>query len=475
MSNTKVSRRGFAGVTAGVSASASAALALQQNNRPNIVVILSDDHSAPFLGCYGNKTIQTPNLDRFAAQGMRFERAFTAAPQCVPSRTAIMTGRSPVAARMGRFSSPLPPDVVTMPELLRAAGYFTGICRRQFHLDGPPGGAVTQEIFNRHHMRTFDQRVDWLDRNSPRSQTEAKINEFFDKRPAAKPFFLWVNFNDPHHVWDKTGQHDAAKTWLPPWLPDLPGMRDDLTRYYDEVGRMDGEFQSVIDIVAQRGGENTIVVFMGDNGMAFPHGKGSLYDPGLHVPLLVRWPGKVPAGTSTADLVSGEDLTPTLLAAVGVRPVKEMSGRSFLGRLTGAAGYQPRTNIFAARLAHGAGTYNANASTFDLSRCVRTSRWKLIYNCTPHQRYGPVDSARDAGWQQMVKAHEAGTLAAPLDKAYFTWPRPVFELYDLDADPNEMTNLAGQAEHAKIERELKIIMQEKMILDYDFLPVPLSE
>ena len=451
-------------------------LAAAQAARPNILVILSDDHSVPFLGCYGNQTIQTPNLDRFAAEGMRFDKAFTAAPQCVPSRTAIMTGRSPVAARMGRFSSPLPPDVTTLPEQLRKAGYFTGICRRQFHLDGSPRGKVTQELLEKNHMRTFDQRVDWLDRNSPRAQTENKVNEFLDKRPADKPFFLWVNFNDPHHVWDRTGQHDPKKIAVPPYLPDLPGMRDDLSRYMDEVGRMDGEFQSVLDILSKRGlASNTVVVFMGDNGLAFPHGKGSLYDPGLHVPLMIRWPGKVKPGTSTADLVSGEDITPTLMDAAGLKAPKEMSGRSFLGRLTGAAGYQPRQNIFAARLAHGSSPYDATASTFDLSRAVRTSKWKLIYNCTPHQRYQPVDSARDAGWQEMRKAHEAKQLPPAMDKAYFTWPRPVFELYDLDNDPVEMNNLAGKPDHAAMERELKIIMQEKMMLDYDFLPLPLDE
>jgi arylsulfatase A-like enzyme len=237
---------------------------------------------------------------------------------------------------------------------------------------------------------------------------------------------------------------------------------------------MDGEFQSVMDILEKRGlAQNTLVLFMGDNGMAFPHGKGSLYDPGLNVPLMVRWPGRVKAGTSTADLVSGEDISPTLLDAAGLAKPKDMSGVSFLGRLTGAAGYQPRESVFAARLAHGNSPYNPSAATFDLSRCIRTAQWKLIYNCTPHQRYQPVDSARDAGWQQMLKAHEDGTLAAKFDKVYFTWPRPVFELYDLEKDPSELTNLAGLAEHAAIEKRLKEMMVEKMILDYDFLPLPL--
>src|SRR5687768_7517914 len=110
---------------------------------PNVLFVLSDDHSYPFLSCYGDSNVRTPNLDRFAAQGMRFHRFFTAAPQCVPSRAAYLTGRSAVAARMTRFSSPLPRDEITFPEVLRAqAGYFTGVCGRSYHLDGSERGSA---------------------------------------------------------------------------------------------------------------------------------------------------------------------------------------------------------------------------------------------------------------------------------------------------------------------------------------------
>ena len=158
--------------------------------RPNIVLILSDDHTAEFTGCYGNPTIHTPNLDRFASEGMRFTRFFCSAPQCVPSRTAFLTGRSPVAARMGRFTSPLPPDVVTLPELLRSrAGYFTGICRRQFHLDGV-AGPNSKAVYDKYKLQTFDRRVDYLDRASPRKMTARRVNEFFDRRPGGPALFF---------------------------------------------------------------------------------------------------------------------------------------------------------------------------------------------------------------------------------------------------------------------------------------------
>ena len=422
--------------------------------QPNILLILSDDHTAAHLGCAGDKTVKTPNLDRFAAAGFRLARAFVAAPQCVPSRAAILTGRSPVACRITRFNSPLPPDVVTLPEILRAeAGYYTGITRRSFHLDGSAGkgaaGAVTKELYDKHEMRTFDRRVDFLDRNSPPAQTVARVNEFLDKVPAGKPFFLWVSFNDPHHPWDAKAipqPYDPKQVVLPPWLPDLPGVRSDLARYYGEIARMDGEFQSVLDQLDKRNlAQNTIVVFMGDNGQAFPHGKGSLYDPGLNVPLLVRWPAGIKPGGASPALISGEDVTPTLLDAAGLKPTKEMTGRNFLKLLKGEP-FEAREHVFAERGVHGSATFNerVNASGYDLSRCVRSARYKLIYNCTPHQAYGPVDSARDPGWVEMKAAHAAGTLAPQFVKAYFTTPRPIYELYDLEKDPGELENLAGR-------------------------------
>src|SRR5215831_16594887 len=133
----------------------------------NILFVLSDDHSYPYLGLYGSDWMRTPNLDRFGREGMVFERAFTAAPQCVPSRTALMTGRSPVAARMGRFSAPLPADVITVPEVLRTRNYYTGVCGRYFHLDGVVNPSpTTGQVYDKHQMRTWKKRVDFLDISS---------------------------------------------------------------------------------------------------------------------------------------------------------------------------------------------------------------------------------------------------------------------------------------------------------------------
>jgi N-sulfoglucosamine sulfohydrolase len=449
----------------------------QATAAPNILFVLSDDHSYPYVGAYGADWMSTPNLDRFAREGMLFERAFTAAPQCVPSRTALMTGRSPVSARMGRFSSPLPPDIVTAPEVLRTRGYYTGVCGRYFHLNGVINASdTTARVYDKHQLRTWNERVDYLD-VSPQAGTPQKFEDFLGKVPAGRPWFFWINFSDPHHVWDAgAGKVDPAKIRLPPHLPDLPGVRGDLARYCGEIERADRLFGEEMAVLKKHDQEsNTLVIFMGDNGMAFPHGKGSLYDPGLNVPLMARWPGRIKPGV-TRTLISGEDLAATFMDAGGAAAPKGVSGRSFYPLLTGGK-YQAREYIFGARLFHGNSAFTpaTKADTFDLSRCVRSNRFKLIYNVTPQMEYWPVDSGRDPSWQEMVAAHKAGTLKPEHERAYFQRPRPVLELYDLNADTGELNNLAGRAEYQDVELTLKAAMQEKMILDYDFVPPVLNE
>ena len=448
------------------------------SSKPNILFVLSDDHSYPFLSCYGDSNVRTPTLDRLASEGMKFHRFFTAAPQCVPSRAAYLTGRSAVAARMTRFSSPLPRDEITFPELLREkAGYYTGICGRSYHLDGSGAnsGATNTRLITEHGMRTFEQRVDYV-RTGSDLQAIEQMREFLAAKPAAKPFCLWLNFSDPHHVWnaDASFRPDPLSLKLPAHWPDLPGMREQLADYCAEVNRLDRSMQAVLELLAARGfAENTLVVFAGDNGAALPHGKGSLYDPGSNVPLVIRWPGVVKPGGESRALLSNEDIAPTLLAAAGVAPGAKMSGVSFLPLLK-AERHTPRTHIFVERGPHGTApvTTAIRSSSYDLGRAVRSDRYKLIYNCTPWIPYSPVDSAGGAGWTQMIAANEQGKLAAGLRTTYFTTPRPVYELYDLAADPSELTNLSGQPALHTVELELRTALAEKMIVDFDYLPLP---
>ncbi len=448
--------------------------------KPNLLLLLSDDHSYPYLSCYGDPNVKTPILDGFAAEGMKFHRFFTAAPQCVPSRAALMTGRSAVAARMTRFSSPLPRDEITLPELLREkGGYFTGICGRGFHLDGSNSSKnpVTDELLVKHNLKTFGDRVDFLNQCGD-AEVPTQLGKFLDAKPADKPFFMWANFSDPHHPWNNAEKlrPDPQGLKLPAHWPDFPEMREELADYFSEINRLDQTIGKVLDVLRSRNVlDSTMIVFIGDNGCALPHGKGSLYDPGSNVPCLVRWPGVVKAGGDSRSLLSGEDIAPTFLDAAGLQPGSKMSGRSFLPLLRGEK-HEARRYVFVERGPHGSAPVSLDMSNagYDLSRSIRSDRYKFIYNCTPWIHYSPVDSAGGKGWKRTQLAASDGDLPGPLMKTYFTKPRPVYEFYDLENDPSELNNLSGTPEVSAIEAEHRKALTEKMIIDFDYLPLPRS-
>ncbi len=441
----------------------------------NVLLILSDDHSFPHAGCYGNADIKTPNLDSFAAQGMRFDRAYVTCPQCVPSRASIFTGRSPVAIGMSRFSAPLPRDVKTYPEALRAAGWFSGVAGRTYHQEGAPTSAEARAVVEKYKLATFPDRLDFVKTAGGNDVSLAQFREFLDLKPAEKPFFLQLCSNDPHRPLTTSGaqKHDPAKLRLPAHYPDTPAVRADFARYYDEIAHFDIFFGEVMAELEKRGlAANTIVGFMGDNGCSQFRGKGTLFEFGIHVPLLVRWPGKVKPGSVSSELISGEDIAPTFLEAAGLPVPPAMTGKSFVKLLRGES-FEGRSFVFAERGAHGS-SLPGNSASFDLGRVVVSKTHKLIYNALGDLPYRPVDFAGDAFWKEIEKQHEAGKLEPRFEQLYFASPRPMFELFDLEKDPGEANNLAGKPEAASDERELKAAMQEWMILQRDFLPLPVT-
>ncbi len=451
--------------------------ALAAGDRPNILLVLSDDHSVPHVGCYGNADIKTPNLDRLASQGMRFDRAYVACPQCVPSRAAIMTGRSPVRIAMTRFSAPLPADVITYPEQLRSNGYCTGVAGRTYHLDGAARSPEVATIFRKHDLQTFARRLDYVKHTGNRTEILAQFRDFLDSIPKGRPFFLQLCFSDPHRPLDRNAipePHDPAKLKLPAHYPDTKAVREDFARYYDEIARLDGCVGEVLAELDRRGlVDSTLVAFMGDNGASQLRGKGTLYEFGIHVPLLIRWPGVVKPGSASEALISAEDLAPTFLQAAGVAPPSEMTGRTFLPLLQGKP-FEGRKYVFAERGAHGS-SLPQNSAAFDLGRCVVSKRYKLIYNALWQIPYTPVDFAGDLFWKELQEMNAAGKLPADISRVYFSPTRPMFELYDLQNDPREFDNRAGNKDTAAVERELKAVLAEWMILERDFLPLPVTD
>jgi arylsulfatase A-like enzyme len=427
--------------------SAAAPAVVRSRRPPNIVVLVADDHSVPYLGCYGDPHIQSPNLDRLAREGLRFQRAYVTAPQCSPSRASLFTGRTPHAIGCSRLHAPVRAETPSVLEPLHARGYFTG-------------------AFRKHHLGDdFQRRFDFY------GDAKAPFESFFDKA-GSRPFFLWMGFTDPHRPYRPGAipkPHDPAKVRVPPFLPDTPEVRADLALHYDFIGRMDGDCGRVLDILEKRKlADNTIVFFFGDNGMPHPRAKATLYQPGVQVPMIVRWPGVTKPGTVTGDLVSTIDLPRTWLDAAGAPPLPAMEGRSLAALLAGQP-YPKRQHIVTERNWH---------DTWDPQRSIVTQRHSLICNYRREVSYrGTLDHLTDHPlyggpvWGYILKERKAGRLRPELE-SLFQAPRPLFELYDLEQDPDEFRNLAGQPGSAAIIEELGRAMSAWMEDTNDFLPAP---
>ena len=367
--------------------------------------------------------------------------------------------------------------MITFPEVLKKeAGYYVGVVGRIYHLDGSAkGDDELGKFLEAGGFKTFKDRFDVV-QTGPDPVAVEQATAFLEGRPKDKPFCLWVNFSDPHHPWTAPASYrpDPATLKLPAHVPDLPGVREQYADYCGEVNRVDETTGKVLAVLDKLGlAKDTLVIFAGDNGQALPHGKGSLYDPGCNVPCVVRWPGVVAPGGDSSSLLSGEDVGPTVLDAAGLKSAKGMTGVSFLPILKGTA---PKTRdyVFTERGPHGSAPVQVamNSGGYDLSRAVRSDRYKAIYNCTPWIPYSPVDSAGGSAWKSMQSLNAEGAMAKGMSATYFSTPRPVYEFYDLENDPAELNNLSGKAEVAEAERALRLEMAKKMIIDFDYLPLP---
>ncbi len=451
---------------------------LGQDKKPNILLILSDDHSLPHLGSYGDENCKrfniTPYLDAFAEEGIRFNRAYTTAPQCAPSRISIFTGQAPIELGVSRFAQPSKNDVPFFTDLLRENGYWVGLEGRHHHLDGKVRDAEhIVKTLEELGMKRLEERFDYVNIASTKndlSQTPSLFSSALDRIPEGQPFFLYFGFNQPHRKW--TEEHegidpDALK--LPSDFPDLPEVREDYARFLNQVRDLDRGFGQICEILKEQNlDHNTIIIFMGDNGEALLRGKGTLYQRGLNVPLLVRWDEHIRAGVSD-DLISGIDLAPTILEAAGINSGSEMKGKSFLPELLGQKDEEQKY-VFAERGWH-AGDIRATDG-LDLSRSVTSDTYSYIYNALPNRTYTPVDMPKTEAWKAIVSAHENERLDALFESLYFKNPRPIFELYNIKEDPFQLNNLSGKEKSQAIEKQLRTELEKWMIQQGDFLPLP---
>ena len=429
--------------------------------RPNILFCLADDWSWPHASIAGDKVVKTPTFDRVARQGVLFENAFVSSPSCTPSRGAILTGQWHWRLEEGgNLWSTLPAKFPVYPDLLEEAGYHVGYTRKGW---GPgkdePGGR----------------------KRNPAGPRYKDFRQFLDARPEGKPFCFWFGSNDPHRPYKwQSGVKSGMKlddVEVPACLPDCEEVRTDICDYYWEVQRFDTECGELLKML-EAGGEldNTLIVISGDNGLPFPRCKSNLYDTGTHVPLAVRWPAAVKGGRIIEDFVSLADLAPTFLEAAGLKPPGEMTARSFLDILTSdkSGRVDPkRDHVLTGKERHvpaqetGIGGYP--------SRAIRTYEFLYIHNFKPDlwpsgyparyaepteivvskpkaTNYGYSDTDASPTKAYMIKHRDDPKVHRLFELAF--GKRPAEELYDLQKDPGQLNNVAGQSQYAKYKKEL---------------------
>ena len=409
------------------------------DQRPNVLWITCEDTSL-ILGCYGDPCAVTPNLDRLAQQGVRYTNAFAVASVCSPSRSCLITGVYPTSLGTQHLRStlPAPRQIRCFPEYLREAGYYcTNNVKEDYNFKKPEG--CWDESSRQAHWR---------------------------KRKPDQPFFSVFNFTTTHQSQfrlpdeqfaERTARlgpqqrHDPAEIRLPPYYPDTPVVRRDVARVYDLVTAMDKQAGDLLAELEEDGlAEETIVLFYSDHGTGMPRHKRTLYDSGVHVPLIVRFPDKYrhlapgAPGTTTDRLVSFVDFAPTVLSLAGLRIPDSMQGRAFLGEQAG----EPRTYVFAIR--------DRVDEVCEVSRAVRDKRYKYIRHYMPHRPLMQLSfySEQTPTRQEWRRLAAEGKLAGP-ESLFLRSSRPPEELFDTQADPCELCNLADSPDHREILHRMR--------------------
>jgi N-sulfoglucosamine sulfohydrolase len=418
--------------------------------KPNILWITCEDLS-PVLGCNGDRYSATPNLDRFAAAGTRYDRAYATAPVCSPARSCLISGM--YAHSLGsmhlRGMVRKPDAVRCFPELLREAGYYTSNNEKEdYNFDRPPG--CWDESSGTAHWR---------------------------KRASGQPFFSVFNIMATHQGEMRYGadelarrnaalppelRHDPARAPLPPYYPDTPAVRGQIAALYTQVTLMDQRVGQVLRELEEDGlARDTVVFFFSDHGTGLPRGKRFLHDTGLRAPMIVRIPGQAPS--VSGRLVSFVDFAPTVLSLAGVPAPSYMQGSAFLG----THARPERTVAFGAR--------DRVDEEIEMSRTAFDGRWQYIRNYMPHRpvlQHGTYSEVA-AVWAELRRLHADGKLKGH-ETLLMADRKPAEELYDRDADPWQLRNLAGSKAHAAIQERLKSEMRRWMISirDKGLVPEP---
>lgn len=416
--------------------------------RPNFLILMSDNQSWNHLGCYGDPVLKTPVIDQVASEGVRFTQAYCSAPSCAPARASMLTGMDiwklgEAANLWGSF----PPEYKVITQMLKDAGYLVG------H-EGKGWGPGDYKAGG---------RVD-----NPAGDTFNSFEEFYNERKKGQPFFYWFSSRDPHRPYSndgwKKGNIDLNKIQVPPYLPDNEDVRKDIGDYYSEIEDFDREVSSYIQLLKEMGQlENTVILVCADNGWQMPRGLANLYDFGTRIPFIISMPQRFKGGRVVDDFVSLNDVAPTFLELAGIEIPKEMNAKSLVSILQSDKQGQvdeTRNFIVTARERHA--FVRKNGAGYG-ARSYRTKDYLYIRNYEPDSwpagdppLYGDVDahmlSYPCPTKMYMLKNKDKEGVRELFDLGF--GKRPAEELYDLGKDPFQLKNVANVEEYAKIKEEL---------------------
>lgn len=410
---------------------------------PNFVLFIADDYSWHDAGPYGATDVRTPNLDRLAKEGATFNYAFAPSATCTPSRSAIFTGLYPFRNGAHTNHSLVNDDVRTLPQYFQALGYRVVIAGKTHF--GPRPIFPFEYLENSNIMPPGKNETLWTDLNT------AAVDQLLATHDKGKPLCLIVASHSPHVYWINNDGYDPATINLPPYLLDTPETRKMRCKYYSDVSWMDKQVGEVMDSLAKHGyADSTMFAFTADQGAQWPFGKWNLYDAGIRVPLIVRYPGNAKPGARTDALVDLVDLIPTMMDAAGAKPPADIDGKSFLSVLKGESDHH-LDEIYASHT----GDREMNHAPM---RCVRTAQFKYIINLAPQIRYtthisdaaGPDGKVYWDAWEKLAKTDPH---AKEVIEHYRH--REAEELFDVQADPYELKNLASDPAYAKTLAELR--------------------
>ncbi len=411
----------------------------------NILWLTAEDLS-PHFSCYGDSTVSTPNIDRLAREGVRYTNAYSVSGVCAPSRHALITGMYPIstgAMHMRTIKRTSALKMITDPELLAIPTY-----------EAVPPQEVkcfSEYLRAEGYYCTNNNKTDYQFHPPITAWDKRSKDAHWRDRPSGMPFFSIFNFEVTHEsrVWKRAYLPlavDPDRVPVPPYYPDTPVIRRDIARHYSNVVALDSLIgDKLAQLEADGLLDKTIIFFYGDHGDGLPRAKRWLYDSGLRVPFIIRWPDGRDAGNVVDDLVSFVDFAPTILSLTDIPIPDYMQGQPFLG----AQKAPPRKYIYAAK--------DRMDPALDTHRAIRDKRFKYIKNYQPQKPYVQFLPYRDQMplMQELLRMDKTGELTG-IPAIWFSKTKPVDEFYDTRNDPHEVNNLAGDPEYAETLSEMKM-------------------